>query len=188
MAAAMRPWNQSLSLPKARSLGENESLLYSLIHARFALKCDPIAIYSHGSMCICSFRRMGSKSGHFEAVSALLGLIRPSPRSSARQSISSAIFTKNWVTCHACQSKFGHEIQSMLTGFANHLPPPVSNQLKWPPMEVVHRTVYGFCLNSSNGMASLAAICVVQSENPWDCSYMSCTGATHWIVFCIDGK
>lgn len=36
-----------------------------------------------------------------------------------------------------------------LTGLENHLLPPISNQLKWPPIDVVHMTVYGFCLISS---------------------------------------
>lgn len=129
---------------------------------------------------------MGSKSGHFETVSALFCSIRPSPRSSAGQSISSAIFMRNWLACYACQSTIDRGAQPMLTGFANHLPPPVSNQLRWPPMEVVHNTVYGFCLNSSNGIASLAAICSVQLEVAQN---RSCsTGATHWVVFCVDGK
>lgn len=47
---------------------------------------------------------------------------------------------------------------NVLTGFANHLPPPVSNQLRCPPVVVVHNTANGFCLNSSYGSASLTAI------------------------------
>lgn len=36
--------------------------------------------------------------------------------------------------------------------------PPVSNQQRWPPNEVVIIKVLGFCLNSSYGSPSLTAI------------------------------
>jgi hypothetical protein len=49
--------------------------------------------------------------------------------------------------------------RTCLTGFANHLFPLISNQLKWPPKEVEQRTAYGVCLNSFQGIALLDAIC-----------------------------
>jgi hypothetical protein len=44
------------------------------------------------------------------------------------------------------------------TGLTNHRPPSLSNHPRWPPLVVVQSTVYGFCLNSSYGMASFTAI------------------------------
>jgi hypothetical protein len=37
-------------------------------------------------------------------------------------------------------------------------PPELSNQLRWPPMDVVQRTVHGFAANSSYGTAASGAI------------------------------
>lgn len=46
-------------------------------------------------------------------------------------------------------------VRNAAIAVANHRFPPSWNQLRWPPQLVVQRTVYGFCLNSSYGMASL---------------------------------
>lgn len=51
----------------------------------------------------------------------------------------------------------GPNSKNILTGLANHRVPPLSNQLRCPPKEVVHSTAYGVCLNSSIGNASLTA-------------------------------
>jgi hypothetical protein len=50
----------------------------------------------------------------------------------------------------------------MLTALANQRPPPNSNQLRWPPSEVVQSTPYGVCLTSHLGRASFAAISMGQ--------------------------
>ena len=50
------------------------------------------------------------------------------------------------------------ERSNILTALENHLPPPSSNQLRWPPSEVVHNTAYGLCLTSALGRASFTAI------------------------------
>lgn len=47
---------------------------------------------------------------------------------------------------------------SIHTGFTYHLVPPNSNQLRWPPVEVQHRTTKGFCCTSAYGTASLSVI------------------------------
>jgi len=44
------------------------------------------------------------------------------------------------------------------TGLANQRLPPHSNQLRWPPREVEHMTIYGFSLISTYGTASSTAI------------------------------
>lgn len=42
--------------------------------------------------------------------------------------------------------------------FANHRPPPSSNQPRWPPPDVATMTAYSFCIISSYGAAKSLAI------------------------------
>lgn len=46
------------------------------------------------------------------------------------------------------------KLKKLVIGLVYHLVPPRSNQQRCPPRDVVSRTVFGFCLNSSNGIAS----------------------------------
>lgn len=74
----------------------------------------------------------------------------------------------------------------LLTGLVNHLPPPVSNQLRCPPFVVVHSTAKGFCLNSSNGIASLTAIYFRSQLTKSIVEGLA--SRAYRIVFCMDGK
>ena len=65
---------------------------------------------------------------------------------------------RNWLAWYQSQQHHLSRKRNQLTGLANHLPPPLSNQLRCPPSEVVHKTVKGFCWNSPNGIASFTAI------------------------------
>lgn len=58
-------------------------------------------------------------------------------------------------------------LEKSLTGLACQRCPPISNHDRWPPSEVVHRTVYGFCLNSSDGMAALPVIYIMLMNTAW---------------------
>ena len=51
-----------------------------------------------------------------------------------------------------------HILKGEHTGLVNHRQPPSSNQPRWPPHEVVNKTPYGVCLNSSYGIACLTEI------------------------------
>jgi hypothetical protein len=119
----------------------------------------PLSVYELAGRC--SLRRMGSKTG-FRG-SLLRPTVSPSKVPSEfgifSRSISQAIFCKKAVVF--TEHKRDHKRCSgsgVLTALANHLPPPSSNQLRWPPNEVVQSTPYGVCLTSFLGRASFTAI------------------------------
>lgn len=65
-------------------------------------------------------------------------------------SYSRAIFWRKLTACTEVSiSIIRSHSEENHTGLENHLVPPTSNQLKWPPVEVEHMTTYGFCLISS---------------------------------------
>jgi hypothetical protein len=65
---------------------------------------------------------------------------------------------KQWSTKQT-SDQFRRDSFGPLTALANQRPPPSSNQLRWPPNDVVQSTPYGVCLTSFLGSASFAAIC-----------------------------
>ena len=103
----------------------------------------------HGTTSICSLRCIGLNEAR-----ALL--LRPVPFPTFSRSFflnfSRSIFSKNcmrnWLAWHRSQRHPPFNPRGQLTGLENHLPPPISNQLRCPPSEVVHNSTKGFCWNS----------------------------------------
>lgn len=100
-------------------------------------------------------------------------------------SLSRSMFSKNcmrnWLAWYRSQRQLPWRQRSQLTGLANHLPPPFSNQLRCPPSEVVHNTPKGLCWNSRNGIASFTAICGLLV---WPREHLCCKA--YWVILCVD--
>ena len=113
------------------------------------------------SMRIFNFLRIGSKLGALRS-----GVVSPPEilseiSSSLSRLTSLAIFRRNWATYCWVSNFMISDPPFHLTGLENHLPPPVSNQLRCPPKEVVQSTANLLHLNSWKGIASFTAICAV---------------------------
>ena len=72
-----------------------------------------------------------------------------------------------------------------LTGFENQRVPPISNQQRWPPSEVLTMAVCGFAWNSAYGTALSTAICEGGQQPLQSCS--GCSG-THGVVGGVNGQ
>lgn len=129
--------------------------------------CDPTLL--HGSTSIWSFRRIGlNEAGALPPTSIPFPTFSPGFFSSLSRTIFSTNLMRNWLAWHRSQRHHPSRQRSQLTGLANHLPPPLSNQLRCPPSEVVHNTPKALCWNSRNGIASFTAICGLLACCLWE--------------------
>ena len=96
-----------------------------------------IAVYASGRI---SRLWLGSKMGY-----ALFGA---STLCSFRAALDAVWSTVLWIL-----------VRNEAVAVANQRPPPSWKDPRWPPQSVVQSSVYGFCLNSSYGMAALEEIC-----------------------------
>jgi hypothetical protein len=94
------------------------------------------AVYASGKI---SRLWLGSKMGY-----TLLGA---STLSSCCAALDAAWSTVSWIL-----------VRNEAVAVANQRPPPSWKDPRWPPQSVVQSSVYGFCLNSSYGMAALEEI------------------------------
>ena len=147
----------------------------------FKISHDPLN-WNH-SRDIKSLRRIGSKWRRLFVSPWLVTASTPLFVFTMVESTSFAIPTKNLLACRALSIAFLKRAKGQPTGFANHLPPPRSNQPRCPPKVVVQIIVYGLCLISSSGIASLTAIyCVLNGICIWGIM------DSHRIVFRIQSK
>lgn len=148
-------------------LSDEHLVLFSILYVFIPLYCSRMLFVSipfFGSRR--SLRRTGSNTNGLlypELLSADCTLAETVPLgpSTLPAPMSLAIFLRKlaaWLAVSSGREILHNKRQSRLTGLENHLLPPISNQLRWPPMDVVHMTVYGFCLISSYGIASPTAI------------------------------
>ena len=122
-------------------------------------KTSHVPPYWNHSCDIRSLRRIGSKWRHLFVSPWFGAAMTPLFVLTIVESTLVAILTKNLQACRAMSNAFLERAKGQPTGFANHLPPPLSNQPRCPPKVVVQSTVYGLYLISSSGSASLTAIC-----------------------------
>lgn len=64
----------------------------------------------------------------------------------------------------------------------NHLSPPISNQLRWPPKVVLQKTMFLFCCTSTYGAAASQAICSLSAEQSCYDAWELTGSSSAWIA------